>query len=69
VENFGAAQHRFGWDTPPVKTDAAKVLSLDDTDLQTKLGATNGGHVAPGPCPNHDQIKVLSHCVILRVRI
>ena len=61
VVDLGGAQQRLGRDAAPVQTDAAKLLPLDDRDLETELARPDRRDIAAGPGAEDDQVVGVRH--------
>src|SRR5262249_16671095 len=67
VQNFRRAQQRFGWNTAPVKANAAEIFTLDNGGLESKLRGPDGGDVASGSRTDDDNVVVgISHSFLVK---
>ena len=59
VLNFGRSQKSLGRNTPPVQTDTAEMFTFHDSYFHADLRGTDGGYIAAGTTPDHDQVVLI----------
>ena len=57
VKHFGRTQHRFGWNTSPIKANAAHVFSLNNGNVQAQLCRANCSHIPARTSANNYKIE------------
>ncbi len=70
VEHLSRAQHCLGRDTAPVEANAAQMLALNASHIQTELRAADCSNIATRTSADNDHVKVLGgHSFLLRFQI
>ncbi len=57
VDEFGRVQHRLARDAAAVQTRPADLVPLDEHDVETEGGGTQGGAVTAGAAADDDDVR------------
>ena len=49
-------EQALGWDAADIQAGAAQMLFLNEGDLCTQLGCSDGGHIAAGAATDHQHV-------------